>query len=280
MKASLAAILQPPPPESELWTGRYKIPWDDPDFSRRMLAEHLSQEHDLASRRLDTVTAQVEWLHRRLDEPASPRLLDIGCGPGLYLERFLRLGYDCTGIDFSPASIAHARGRLGEKVRLELEDIRAADFGTGYDIVLMLYGELNVFSPDECRDILARAHAALNPGGTLFIEPQTFEAVRRMGDSPNNWYVSGEGLAGLFSDQPHLCLMTNHWYENARTTLQLFHIIDIADSALTTYRSTTRAWTDDQLLALLAEAGFTNALLESTWPVPGDSLQLISARKS
>jgi len=28
-----------------------KIPWDDPAFSERMLKEHLSQEHDAASRR-------------------------------------------------------------------------------------------------------------------------------------------------------------------------------------------------------------------------------------
>jgi len=43
--------------DDNIWHGAYKIPWDDPDFSRRMLAEHLSQEHDMASRR-------VEWIDR------------------------------------------------------------------------------------------------------------------------------------------------------------------------------------------------------------------------
>ena len=33
------------------WSEGDNIPWDDPDFSERMLKEHLSQEHDLASRR-------------------------------------------------------------------------------------------------------------------------------------------------------------------------------------------------------------------------------------
>lgn len=32
-----------------------KIPWDDPAFSRRMRQEHLSQEHDRASRRQNIV---------------------------------------------------------------------------------------------------------------------------------------------------------------------------------------------------------------------------------
>ena len=33
------------------WAEGEKIPWSDPAFSQRMLQEHLSQEHDAASRR-------------------------------------------------------------------------------------------------------------------------------------------------------------------------------------------------------------------------------------
>jgi hypothetical protein len=42
------------------------LPWGDPAFRERMLREHLSQDHELASRRLETVERQVErivdWL--------------------------------------------------------------------------------------------------------------------------------------------------------------------------------------------------------------------------
>ncbi len=34
------------------WSEGDNIPWNDPEFSERMLLEHLTQEHDLASRRL------------------------------------------------------------------------------------------------------------------------------------------------------------------------------------------------------------------------------------
>ena len=64
----------------ELWTGAYKIPWDDPAFSRRMLNEHLSQEHDLASRRVEWIDRQVEWIHRGLlsARPAGRASMHIG----------------------------------------------------------------------------------------------------------------------------------------------------------------------------------------------------------
>ena len=50
--------------DDALWSGAYKIPWNDPDFSERMLAEHLSQDHDLASRRCVWIDRQVAWIHR------------------------------------------------------------------------------------------------------------------------------------------------------------------------------------------------------------------------
>jgi hypothetical protein len=48
------------------WGGEYKIPWNDPAFSRRMLAEHLSQSHDMASRRVEWIDRQVEWIDKNL----------------------------------------------------------------------------------------------------------------------------------------------------------------------------------------------------------------------
>ena len=44
------------PPEP--WAEGDKLPWHDPDFSRRMLREHLSQAHDAASRRTNSASAR------------------------------------------------------------------------------------------------------------------------------------------------------------------------------------------------------------------------------
>ena len=59
-----------------------KIPWDEPAFSQRMLENHLSQEHDWASRRRAVIEQQVAWIAGQL--PAGARILDLGCGPGFY----------------------------------------------------------------------------------------------------------------------------------------------------------------------------------------------------
>lgn len=47
-------------PNPQPWSEGEKIPWNDPAFSKRMLKEHLSQAHDAASRRSETIDAQVD----------------------------------------------------------------------------------------------------------------------------------------------------------------------------------------------------------------------------
>ncbi len=90
------------------WEEGDNIPWSDPDFSRRMLAEHLSQAHDAASRRAEIIDRHVDWIHRRWLGTRPARILDLGCGPGLYTSRLARLGHECIGIDYGPASVAYA----------------------------------------------------------------------------------------------------------------------------------------------------------------------------
>jgi len=279
LQNSLNTIIEQAVDEEVLWDRAYKIPWDDPDFSRRMLAEHLSQEHDLASRKCDMIRTQVQWIHEHISNNNPVKLLDIGCGPGLYIEQFAALDYDCCGIDFSPASIEYARNNLGDKAKLIESDVRSVEFGSGYDLAMMVFGEFNVFSPDECRKILRKTFEALSPGGKLLLEAHTFDAVERIGKTPNNWYKSGPGLLGLFSDNPHICLIENCWLDRQQTALQQFHVLDAADGTVTSYRSTTKAWTNDQYKQLLKEAGFAHITMHSDWPVHSQDLMLLEAGK-
>ncbi len=260
----------------KIWEGAYKIPWDEPGFSRRMLQEHLSQEHDLASRKSEKISAQIQWLHSHIFEGETKRIFDLGCGPGLYLKGFCDLGHQCAGVDISPASVQYAREHLPETCPVEHGDVREVDFGGPYDVVSMIFGELNVFSPDACKDILERAYRALAPGGCLLLEIQIFEAVKRVGETPNSWYAAP---SGLFSERPHVCLIENTWLEKEAIAMQFFHVIDLASGEMLQYRSTTKAWTEDAYVKLLSDIGFSTPTYHDDWPGQTEGLAFWTARK-
>ena len=238
------------------WDEGDNIPWSEPGFSERMLTEHLSQAHDLASRRFEIIDTHAEWIHHKLLESKQSNILDLGCGPGLYSSRLAKMGHECFGIDYSPASIKYAAEQAAkEKLSCKYlhEDIRKADFGTGFDLAMLIYGELNVFRPIDAKAILKNARQALIENGTLLLEPHAFSAIEKIGKMSSSWYSA---KSGLFSDKPHICLDESFWDEQSSTATKRYFMIDASTGDLACYATTYQAYTDQQYQSLLKECGF------------------------
>jgi SAM-dependent methyltransferase len=121
------------------------------------------------------------WLERRLhchdDDPSAVlvaelgsrppgRALDLGCGAGRSAAWLADRGWDVTGVDFSEAALELAREAHPE-VSWVLADLREYEpAAESFDLVLVLYVHV---PPDERSAMLARAAAALAPGGRLLV---------------------------------------------------------------------------------------------------------------
>ena len=238
------------------WGEGDNIPWHDPSFSRRMLKEHLNQEHDAASRRYGKINKHVCWIHSKLLTGKTTRILDLACGPGLYSSRLAKMGHDCVGIDYSSASIEYAKKQADkENLRCKYfcEDIRAAEYGTGFGLVMLIYGEFNIFRPSDARKILQKAHNALNPSGLMLIEPHTFNVIKQLGQEKSSWYTYKDGL---FSDNPHLCLEESFWDDVSRTATKRYFIVDAINGNVTPYAQTLQAYTHAEYKSIIEKSDF------------------------
>lgn len=246
-------------------TGLDKIPWHEPEFSRRMLAEHLSQAHDWASRRTEIVCRQVDYLASLLPERGG-RVLDLGCGPGLYAHRLAQRGHGCIGIDISPAAIDYAVSRAADdhlKIDYRLDDVRAGLPDGPFDLVLLLFGELNTFPRRDARALLSAAIARLAPGGRVVVELSTLEALREKGEKKPSWRALG---AGLFSETPHILLEESRWNAAERSAATLYWVVG-ADGRVQGYGETLHAYDDDGYATLFAAAGAEALPAPDAWPV-------------
>jgi len=244
----------PPAP----WDEGDNIPWDDPGFSRRMLAVHLSQDSDSASRRTAIIGRHVNWINAVLLNGEPSKILDLACGPGLYASRLAELGHECVGVDYSPAAIEYAREQAsaaGLSIDYRLGDIRAADYDAGYDLVMFIFGELNVFPKCDAAKIIKDSHAALQGEGLLLLEVQTCDSVKARGNVPCSWSASG---GGLFSERPYIELKENFWDEVKKVTTTRYYIIDAETGAVSRMAQSARAYTTDEYAALLNESGFSS----------------------
>lgn len=103
--------------------------------------------------------------------PVPPcRVLDVGCGTGVFLERAVAAGFDAVGIDASSEMISVASTRVGpERARVgRMQEI--AESGA-YDAVVSLSWSFNyVGSYDEAGEVMGRLFEALRPGGRLILQ--------------------------------------------------------------------------------------------------------------
>jgi len=86
--------------------------WLDAHLAPQMLAAHLDTEFDGATRNAEYINQSMAWLTQKCPAQSFPKLLDMGCGPGIYAEKFYEAGYQVKGIDFSKLSIDRKSTRL------------------------------------------------------------------------------------------------------------------------------------------------------------------------
>ncbi|MFY9619747.1 MAG: class I SAM-dependent methyltransferase [Pyrinomonadaceae bacterium] len=98
------------------------------------------------------------------------RILDVGCGTGVFLERAVNAGIDAIGIDASPEMISVAAKRVdSDRVRIaRMQELKEAEI---YDGIVSLSWSFNyVDSFAEATDVLTRFFNALKPGGRLILQ--------------------------------------------------------------------------------------------------------------
>lgn len=109
--------------------------------------------------------------------PQNCRLLDVGCGTGVFLETAIAAGIDACGLDVAPEMIEVAARRVGpDRVRVQrMQDI---DEVGAYDVVCSLSWTIHYAeSLAELEDVVARCRRALRPGGLLILQVANAEAM-------------------------------------------------------------------------------------------------------
>ena len=200
--------------------------WADEHTSAKMLEYHLNGEIDVSSRRTDFIDESVAWMTTRFKLSADSRIIDFGCGPGLYTSRFARLGAQVTGVDFSPRSIVYA----GEQARLEglSIDYIEADYlefepsGT-YDLITMIMCDFCALGPDQRGAVLARFREHLSPDGRAVLDVYSLEGYAERKETA---ICERNLMDGFWSAEPYYGFLRTFKYDDEKVCLDKYTIVE------------------------------------------------------
>ena len=255
--------------------------WNDPHISKQMLAAHLSQNTDLASRRQETIDATVRWLVDYLKLKIGQTVLDLCCGPGLYATRLAQQGLQLTGVDYSQTSIEYATraaDEMGLPITYRYQDYLTITDTAQYDLALLIYGDYCPLNPEQRSQLLQNVLRALKPGG-YFVLDVTTRAGRAKWEQKNCWYVVE---SGFWKPGPHLVLEEGFDYPEQDIYLDQSIVIE-ADGRLTVYRNWFQDFDRDSITRELTRAGLRvdslwNDLLGTPFSEGGDWIGVVAQK--
>lgn len=191
--------------------------WDDEHISKMLLEAHLDTNFEAATRLPEFVEKSVDWITTIAPPSKGKRILDLGCGPGLYAQRLHGKGYEVTGIDFSRRSINYATTKALENnwsIDYIYKNYLEINYENEYDVIIMIYCDFGVLSPSQREVILTKIRKALKKGGKFIFDVFTPANYVDKTKEKNDWYISGPNF---WSPKEHICLESHFIYpSNAR----------------------------------------------------------------
>lgn len=249
MYRTLSSMVERPP----LYT-KNTIPfWDDEHISKQMLKAHLDPDFEGASRKHSFIEQSVGWIKTLVPSSSHRRLLDIGCGPGIYAERFAKAGYEVTGIDFSTRSIAYAVASAREKqapIRYFCQDYLNLDLRETFDLAVMIYCDYGALCTSDRNKLMRTVYERLRPGGKFLLDVFSAVAYDRF-EEAQTWEHCENG--GFWSQEPYIAIHGRYKYLESAT---LEHTIILADKAVRNYYLWNTYFTQEMLTQEAADAGF------------------------
>lgn len=129
--------------------------------------EKLARFYDLEHADL---TADVVFFLYFARQAGGP-VLEVGCGTGRLLLPMLEAGIEVTGVDLSPAMLARARDKLGDKVPLIEGDMQTVTLPQRYALIIISINTfLHLMTTADQLAALANLARYLSPGGRIIID--------------------------------------------------------------------------------------------------------------
>lgn len=229
--------------------------WTDEHTSAKMLSYHLDDAIDLSSRNARFINRSVEWIASRFSIGKNTKIIDFGCGPGLYTTRLAKRQANVTGIDFSRRSIEYAQEvAASEQLNINYVTQNYLEFETEnrFDLVLMIMCDFCALSPIQRRVILGKFHKILKLGGSVLLDVCSLEAFDQREEAAT---YAANLLNGFWSPNKYYGFLNTFKYDEEKVVLDKYTIVE-SDRTRTVY-NWLQYFAPEELEREFVEGGFS-----------------------
>jgi len=201
--------------------------WTDEHTSQQMLSFHLNEAIDVSSRNSEFINRSVEWIATEFNIGRGYKIVDFGCGPGLYAAGLAKRGAIVTGIDFSKRSIEYAKDVAArEQLNISYVNQNYLDFETEdrFDLVLMIMCDFCALSPTQRKKLLRKFREILKQSGSVLLDVYSLSEFEQKEEVAT--YEINQ-LNGFWSPSKYYGFLNTFKYDKEKVALDKYTIIEL-----------------------------------------------------
>jgi len=200
--------------------------WTDEHTSKQMLSFHLNKEIDVSSRNAIFIEQSVDWIASHFNVGARSKIVDFGCGPGLYTTRLAKKKASVTGVDFSKRSIQYAQEiATREELPIQYVNKNYLDFKTNnrFNLILMIMCDFCALSPTQRKKMLGKFYTLLEPGGSVLLDVYSLTAFDQREETA---IYEANLLNSFWSPNKYYGFLNTFKYEKEKVILDKYTLIE------------------------------------------------------
>ncbi|MDR2569609.1 MAG: class I SAM-dependent methyltransferase [Oscillospiraceae bacterium] len=250
--------------------------WTDEHISKSLLDAHIDESNDAASRRYENRIDIVNWINKYTKQ--NSKIIDFGCGPGLYAYELGKLGHTVFGIDFNKASINYANEN---KVINGLVEYRYGNYIENlidgkYNAAMIVYFDFSVLFPDEQKIFLQNLNNLLEDDG-IFIFDIYGKTVMEDKHDRRDWYISQGN--DFWSKDPYLLIEETKVFENENRWAERYYLIDQKTGKVKEFINWNQCFDEITINELLLKNGFEVIEINKDLGINSEETLFIIAKK-
>lgn len=227
--------------------------WADEYISKELLKCYLNDFTDGASRKLAKRNKILEFINNNIEK--NSKILDLGCGPGLFAFELAKSGHNVLGIDFNIEAIKYANSNKKLKnIEYRYENYLESNFTDKYDVAIMIYCDFGALIPSEQIKLLNNVHNALKSDGIFIFD--VFKLNWKLSKKPiKSWNIYDGN--DFWCKDPYLFLQEVKLFNRENAVGERYFIINQKEYSTKEFILWNQYYSKDSIQELISDNNFS-----------------------
>jgi SAM-dependent methyltransferase len=227
--------------------------WTDEHICKTLLEAQLDEYNNAGSRKPENRKIIVDWINNQIK--SSSKIIDLGCGPGLYSYELGKLGHSVLGIDFNKASFEYATKykTVGNLIEYRHLNYIRDSFSGKFNLAMVIFCDFSALIPEDQEIFLNKIKNILINDG-IFIFDVFGLSVMETIQEKRNWSISHGN--DFWSREPYILNTEIKKFADVNTIGTRHYIINQNTGKIKEFILWDQYYSENSITKLMEDNGF------------------------